>query len=163
MAKKYVETYSSSNAAALYPEERVTKINLVTLLITQKIQWKQWYFTESCKRITLNKKKKRNWSNLRLTDVEWPNFPVKRFNNPKLPCCHANLFNVPSEYQFLTNSFPCHLNVRNYIFRTCPRRGLAVREHDKRSYLNRKCRTLEYSLNARLFTLTGFDELVETR
>ena len=32
MAKKYVETYSSSNAAALYPEERVTKINLVTLL-----------------------------------------------------------------------------------------------------------------------------------
>ena len=31
-AKKYVETYSSSNAAALYPEERVTKINLVTLL-----------------------------------------------------------------------------------------------------------------------------------
>ena len=45
MAKKYVETNSSSNAAALYPEERVTKINLVTLLITQKIQWKQWYFT----------------------------------------------------------------------------------------------------------------------
>ena len=42
-------TYSSSNAAALYPEERVTKINLVTLLTTQKIQWKQWYFTESCK------------------------------------------------------------------------------------------------------------------
>ena len=38
VAKKYVETYSSSNAAALYPEERVTKINLVTLLITQKIQ-----------------------------------------------------------------------------------------------------------------------------
>ena len=32
MAKNYVETYSSSNAAALYPEERVTKINLVTLL-----------------------------------------------------------------------------------------------------------------------------------
>ena len=31
-AKKYVGTYSSSNAAALYPEERVTKINLVTLL-----------------------------------------------------------------------------------------------------------------------------------
>ena len=29
MAKNYVETYSSSNAAALYPEERVTKINLV--------------------------------------------------------------------------------------------------------------------------------------
>ena len=162
MAKKYVETYSSSNAAALYPEERVIKINLVTLLITQKIQRKQWYFTESCKKLTLNKKK-RKWSNLRLNDVEWPNFPVKRFNNPKLPCCHANLFNVPSEYQFLTNSFPCHSNVRNYIFRTCPRRGVGVREHDKRSYLNGKCRTLEYSLNARLFTLTGFDELVETR
>ena len=32
MVKKCVETYSSSNAAALYPEERVTKINLVTLL-----------------------------------------------------------------------------------------------------------------------------------
>ena len=38
VAKKYVKTYSSSNAAVLYPEERVTKINLVTLLITQKIQ-----------------------------------------------------------------------------------------------------------------------------
>ena len=38
VAKKYVDTYSSSNAAALYPEKRVTKINLVTLLITQKIQ-----------------------------------------------------------------------------------------------------------------------------
>ena len=36
MAKKYVETYSSSNAAALYSWERVTKINLVTQLITQK-------------------------------------------------------------------------------------------------------------------------------
>ena len=32
MAKNYVETYSSSNAAAPYPEERVTKINLVILL-----------------------------------------------------------------------------------------------------------------------------------
>ena len=28
--------------------------------------------------------------------------------------------------------------------------------------LNRKCRTMEYSLSARLFTLVGFDELVET-
>ena len=52
MAKKYVETYSSSNAAALYPEERVTKINLVTLLITQKISQR------GVKQITLNKKKK---------------------------------------------------------------------------------------------------------
>ena len=51
MAKKYVETYSSSNAAALYPEERVTKINLVTLLITQKISQR------GVKQITLNKKK----------------------------------------------------------------------------------------------------------
>ena len=33
--KNPVETHSSSNAAALYPEERVTEINLVTLLITQ--------------------------------------------------------------------------------------------------------------------------------
>ena len=32
VAKNYVETYSSSNVAAPYPEERVTKINLVTLL-----------------------------------------------------------------------------------------------------------------------------------
>ena len=32
MAKNYEETYFSSNAAALYPVERVTKINLVTLL-----------------------------------------------------------------------------------------------------------------------------------
>ena len=51
MAKKYVETYSSSNAAALYPEERVTKINLVTLLVTQKISQR------GVKQITLNKKK----------------------------------------------------------------------------------------------------------
>ena len=72
MAKKKVETYSSSNAAALYPEERVTKINLVTLLITQKISQR------GVKQITLNKKKnkeKRKWSNLRVTDVEWLNFP----------------------------------------------------------------------------------------
>ena len=53
MAKKYVETYSSSNAAALYPEERVTKINLVTQLVTQKIS------QGGVKQITLNKKKKR--------------------------------------------------------------------------------------------------------
>ena len=99
VAKKYVETYSSSNAAALYSEERITKINLVTLLITKKIQWKQWYFTKSCtKNHIKKKKKKRKWSNLRLTDVEWLNFPAKSLNNPKLPCCHANLFNVPSEF-----------------------------------------------------------------
>ena len=53
MAKKYVETYSSSDAAALYPEERVTKINLVTLLITQKISQR------GVKQITLNKKKRK--------------------------------------------------------------------------------------------------------
>ena len=53
MAKKYVETYSSSNAAALYPEERVTKINLVTQLVTQKISQR------GVKQITLNKKKKK--------------------------------------------------------------------------------------------------------
>ena len=71
MAKKYVETYSSSNAAALYPEERVTKINLVTLLVTQKISQR------GVKQITLNKKnkEKRKWSNVRVTDVEWLNFP----------------------------------------------------------------------------------------
>ena len=51
MAKKYVETYSSSNAVALYPEERVTKINLVTQLVTQKISQR------GVKQITLNKKK----------------------------------------------------------------------------------------------------------
>ena len=34
--------------------------------------------------------------------------------------------------------------------------GGGVGENDKRSYLNRKCRTLEYSLNARSFTLAGF-------
>ena len=49
--KKYVDTYSSSNAAALYPEERVTKINLVTQLVTQKISQR------GVKQITLNKKK----------------------------------------------------------------------------------------------------------
>ena len=41
---------------------------------------------------------KRKWPNLRLTDVEWPNFSAKRLNNPKLPWFHANLSNVPSEY-----------------------------------------------------------------
>ena len=34
--------------------------------------------------------------------------------------------------------------------------GGGVGENDKRSYLKRKCRTLEYSLNARSFTLAGF-------
>ena len=38
-----------------------------------------------------------------------------------------------------------------------------VGECDKRSFLNRKYRTLEYLLNARLNTLTSFGELVETR
>ena len=41
--------------------------------------------------------------------------------------------------------------------------GWGVGEHDKRSYLHRKCRTLEYLLYARLFTLASFGELVETR
>ena len=41
--------------------------------------------------------------------------------------------------------------------------GGGVGENDKTSYLNRKCRTLEYSLNARSFTLAGFYELLETR
>ena len=30
-------------------------------------------------------------------------------------------------------------------------------ENDKRSYLKRKCKTMEYSLNPRSFTLAGFD------
>ena len=38
-----------------------------------------------------------------------------------------------------------------------------VGEHDKRSYLNPKSRTLEYLLSARLFTLASFGELVGTR
>ena len=41
--------------------------------------------------------------------------------------------------------------------------GMGGGECDKRSFLNRKCRTLEYLLNARLNTLTSFGELVETR
>ena len=41
--------------------------------------------------------------------------------------------------------------------------GWGVGENDKRSYLNRKCRTMEYSLNPWSFTLAGFYELLETR
>ena len=37
--------------------------------------------------------------------------------------------------------------------------GVGVGENDKSSYLNRKCRTLEYYLSARSFNLTGFYEL----
>ena len=36
-----------------------------------------------------------------------------------------------------------------------------VGENDKRSYLKRKCRTLEYSLNARSFNLAGFYEFLQ--
>ena len=38
--------------------------------------------------------------------------------------------------------------------------GWGVGENDKSSYLKRKCRTLEYSLSARLFNLAGFYELL---
>ena len=41
--------------------------------------------------------------------------------------------------------------------------GWGAGENDNRSYLNRKCRTLEYFLNARSFTLAGFYKLLETR
>ena len=34
--------------------------------------------------------------------------------------------------------------------------GWGVEENEKSSYLNRKCRTLEYSLSARSFNLAGF-------
>ena len=59
VAKKYVETYSSSNAAALYSEERITKINLVTLLITQKFNESSDILQRVVKKITLKKKKKK--------------------------------------------------------------------------------------------------------
>ena len=58
VAKKYVETYSSSNAAALYSEERITKINLVTLLITKKFNESSDILQRVVKKITSKKKKK---------------------------------------------------------------------------------------------------------
>ena len=36
-----------------------------------------------------------------------------------------------------------------------------VGENDKRSYLKRKCRTLEYSFSARSFNLAGFYEFLQ--
>ena len=47
-------------------------------------------------------------------------------------------------------------------FRTCSLRGLGWGSMTKGVVLNRKCRAMEYSLSARLFTLVGFDELVGT-
>ena len=39
---------------------------------------------------------------------------------------------------------------------------IGVGKLDKKNYLNQKCKSLEYSLNARSFTL-GFDELLDIR
>ena len=53
--------------------------------------------------------------------------------------------------------------MRSYYHIAVLQMGWGVGVCDKRSFLNRKCRTLEYLLNARLNTLTSFGELVETR
>ena len=87
-----METYSSSNAATQYPEERV---NLVEKSMNVVIFYRDLE-NENC----INAKKKKKEVVKRNTDRSRMNleFPTKRSNNPKLPLCHANLFNMPSEY-----------------------------------------------------------------
>ena len=64
-----------------------------------------------------------------------------------------------NESKLLKTVFKTYGNI--YIMRqfkclTFSRMGWGVGENDNRCYLNQKCRTLEYSLNARSFTLAGF-------
>ena len=54
------------------------------------------------------------------------------------------------------------IQVRNYISVLALEGGWGQGSITEGVVLNRKCRTTEYSLNARLFTPVGFDELVET-
>ena len=91
VAKKYVETYSSSNAAAQDPEERVQVINI------QKIHYKINSLIQK-----LHKKKKIERTR-RLTDLEWPKSPAQSLhtpstshNNPRTsqPCRQNNNFRL---------------------------------------------------------------------
>ena len=52
--------------------------------------------------------------------------------------------------------------MRNYISVLALEGGLGQGSITEGVVLNRKCRTMEYSLSARLFTVVGFDELVGT-
>ena len=99
VAKKYVETYSSSNAAAQDPEEGVRLINIEQLhykinSLIQKLQ-----------------KKKKNERTRRLTDLERPKSPAQSLHIPSTS--HNNPRTSQSCRQ--NNNFRLiYSNVRNY-------------------------------------------------
>ena len=121
VAKKYVETYSSSNAAARGPEERVQLINI------QYIHYKINSLTQN-----LQKKKKIERTR-RLTDLEWPESPAQSLhtpstshNNPRTsqPCRQNNNFRLiysnVRNYSFPISCFSYYkLLIRNNISRNC--------------------------------------------
>ena len=101
VAKKYVETYSSSNAAAQDPEERVRLINI------QKIHYKINSLIQK-----LQKKKKIERTR-RLTDLECPKSPAQSLHIPSTS--HNNPRTSQSCRQ--NNNFRLiYSNVRNYSF-----------------------------------------------
>ena len=101
VAKKYVETYSSSNAAAQDPEERVQLINI------QYIHYKINSLIQN-----LQKKKKIERTR-RLTDLEWPKSLAQNLHTPSTS--HNNPRTSQSCRQ--NNNFRLiYSNVRNYSF-----------------------------------------------
>ena len=101
MAKKYVETYSSSNVAAQDPEEMVRLINI------QKIHYKINSLIQK-----LQKKKKIERTR-RLTDLECPKSPAQSLhipstshNNPRTSqsCRQNNNFRLVNSYMVPSSS-----------------------------------------------------------
>ena len=100
MAKKYVETYSSSNAAAQDPEERVRLTNI------KKIHYK------INSRIQKLQKKKKIEQTRRLADLECPKSPAQSLHIPSTS--HNNPRTSQSCRQ--NNNFRLiYSNVRNYF------------------------------------------------
>ena len=100
MAKKYVETYSSSNAAAQDPEERVRLINI------QQIHYKINSLIQK-----LQKKKKIERTR-RLTNLEWP----KSYIFLAHPITTREPLN--RTVRIINNFRLIYSNVRNYSLRT---------------------------------------------
>ena len=101
VAKKYVEMYSSSNAAAQDPEERVQLINI------QKIHYKINSLIQK-----LHKKKKIERTRI-LTDLEWPKSSAQSLYTPSTshndqrtsqPCRQNNNFRLITQTSEITHS-----------------------------------------------------------
>ena len=101
VAEKYVETYSSSNAAAQDPEE------MILLISIQQLHYKI--------NSLIQKLQKKNERTRQLTDLEWPKSPAQSLHIPSTS--HHNLRTSQSCRQ--NNNFRLiYSNVRNYSFLT---------------------------------------------